>query len=226
MASQDYKVVFEKLETLLPELHGQVQIGINKLEKIQQEEKVVKQQEAEINANENFTYKANKGRFRKIPLELGSCTTSCLKCNYTCHENCCQLNDQDKKGCWAMDDKGYCRECPGKCYWSVHINVPYRIEYYQVTETCTYDDMKMRYDTAKRLKQSAKDIIAKNEKELIAMQVEVCKVIGQIQQCIKRLEEMDKSGEHTELYKRTRRISTKEKGKAWWELFQSGGICP
>ena len=153
----------EQLETLIPGLQRQVKFGLNQLSEIEQEEKVIEQHEAEIASNKDFTYTLDVPKVKKIPRPT-AVTTTCLTCNYTCHESCGIPNDARKAGCWAMDGNGYCTICPGKCIWSVHANLPYLFEQYVVTETRTYQNLKERYDTAKTGKEKVNVMKAKKKK--------------------------------------------------------------
>ncbi len=41
-----------------------------------------------------------------------------------------------------MDNNGYCRYCPQKCFWDTHTNVPYIIKFLEVEEERILDDLK------------------------------------------------------------------------------------
>ena len=71
-----------ELETLIPGLQQQVHVGLSHLDEIEQEEHALKQHEAEIAANEEFTYTVEVSKPRKRPLP-GTVTTTCLTCNFT-----------------------------------------------------------------------------------------------------------------------------------------------
>ena len=179
----------DQLQTLIPGLQEQVRIGMIQMDVMQQEERILKQHEAELNANKDFEYSIDVTKFRQIKLEPGIHTTTCSICNFTCHKDCKIPNDEDKAGCWAMTD-GSCRVCPEKCIWSNHKNVPYIHEYYTTEETRTSADLKRKYDTAKSGKEKAEAMLTLNEEKLINMQVEVYLLIEQAQKSIRRLEEI------------------------------------
>ena len=67
--------------------------------------------------NKDFNYTVTITKQRKVNLRRGHYVTSCLTCNYTCHEDCIYNNDCDKWQCSAMDDgdinTASCRVCPG-----------------------------------------------------------------------------------------------------------------
>ena len=179
----------ERLETLIPGLEQQVKIGLSRLDEIQQEERVLQQHEAEINANKDFKYTLTVNKHRKVPLR-GVYTTNCLKCSFTCHDNCIYANDEDKAGCRAMNRKGYCNVCPQKCHWQNHSNTPYYFEYYDEIEERTYDDLKKRYETAQSDKNKSQSMIASNESILTLLQAKVFSLVDLIRTSIHRLDEI------------------------------------
>lgn len=179
----------EQLESLIPGLQQQVRVGLSHLDEIQQEERALRQHEAEITANEDFIYHVDVTKFRKHPLP-NTVTTTCLQCNFTCHENCAYSNDGDKYRCCAMDVAGNCTVCPKNCHWDEHANLPFHIEYYTERESRTSDDLKKRYETAKTGKEKVKSMIVKNEGILHNLQAYVFSVIDNARRSIKRLNEI------------------------------------
>ena len=168
----------KQLETLIPGLQEQVQIGLSQLDTIRQEELVLKQHEAEIIANKNFEYDIEVTKFRKVPLH-GVHTTTCMTCNFTCHDKCIFSNDSDKARCSAMKD-GNCTICPQKCPWNRHSNIPFRFDYYTTTERRTYDNLKQSYETAKTGKEKIAEMIQENEGRLQMLQTQVYTLIDQV----------------------------------------------
>ena len=163
-------------------------MGLSRLDEIQQEERVLQQHEAEINANKDFTYCIKVNKHRKIPLQ-GVYTTNCLQCSFTCHDNCAFANDEDKKRCIAMR-YGYCTVCPNKCRWKKHSNTPYYFEYYYEYEKRTYDDLKKRYDTAQSSKNKTQSMISSSERILVQLQAQVYALLDQMRFSIHRLDEI------------------------------------
>ena len=179
----------EKLETLIPKLQEQIRIGMSLLNDTKQEEAILKQHEADISANKDFEYTIEVPKFRKIDLKPGLYTTTCQICNFTCRNNCIYANNEERRKCPAMK-RDYCTVCPKRCHWSQHSNVPYIIEYYQDMETRTSDDLKRRYDSAKRGKETAEAMIAENEDKLVAQHVEVNLLIEKAHKSISRLRQI------------------------------------
>lgn len=179
----------EQLETLIPGLQQQVKVGLSQLDVIQQEERILKQHEADIAANQNFTYELDVAKFNKIPKPY-STTTTCIVCTFTCHENCAYPDDDSKRSCCAIGSDGYCTVCPEKCYWQKHRNLPYIIEYYTVKEKRTYNNLKQRYESAKQGKEKVEEMMQIKEKKLADLQSAVYAIIEKVTNSIKRLDEI------------------------------------
>lgn len=137
----------KELETLVKGLRPQLDEGLHKLETLRQESTILKQHQADIANNRNFTYEVDEPCTKRIELEPGIHVTNCLTCNRTCHDNCAFADDRDKIRCSAMKN-GYCKICPGGCVWSQHANNPYKYEYYVEKKRGTYEDLKRKYENA------------------------------------------------------------------------------
>ena len=139
----------EQLQAFLEDLNPQITIGLNKIEKMRQEELILQHHKMEIETNKKFTYTVDIARPRQIDLKgTGRHTKTCLRCNFTCHKDCAYANDSNKSKCCAMGPDGNCTICTMHCLWSEHRKLPYLIEYETVTETRTSDDLKKKYEKA------------------------------------------------------------------------------
>ena len=181
--------VRQQLETLIPGLQVQVKVGLNQMDVIQQEEVALKIHEKSIMENKNFTYHIKVQKIKKVDLPAGTNTTTCRKCNFTCHDDCPYSNDRSKANCCAMSG-GYCTVCPGHCYWSDHSNVPYRIDYYTETVTKTYNAMKELHDKAESGKQRVERLLLEKQRQLRDLENEVFSLIKQVQESNERLSEI------------------------------------
>ena len=111
----------------------------------------MQQREKEIETNKDFTYEVEINKPRQVDISgQGKYTTTCLKCNFTCHKNCAYANDNDKHRCGAMDSSGNCTVCSDHCCWNEHKNLPFVWVYETVKETRTSEDLKEKYDIAKK----------------------------------------------------------------------------
>lgn len=182
----------EQLQTLIEGLNPQITKGLNKIEEMRQEELVLQHHVKEIETNKDFTYEVGVTKPRYVSLQgTGRHTTTCLKCNYTCHQDCKIADDCNKRGCWAMDKTtGDCRICTLNCSWSDHKNLPYLIEYETVTETRTSADLQAKYETAVSGKSKVEGMIQQLELFLQGVHTGVMTMIHRAQQSLHRLDEI------------------------------------
>ena len=185
----------ETLEVTIQGLQPQIQLGLSKIDELRQERQMLKDHEADILTNQDFTYRVEVTKQRKIDLPLGTYTTNCLTCNYTCHESCAYADDDDKYKCSAMRSgrgtlNAECGVCPKKCSWKVHKNTPYRFELYQDYETRTSDELKTRYESAMSSKEQLESVIKEMKKELDTMNMAVLRKMEQARRSVQRLQEI------------------------------------
>ena len=179
----------QQLENLIPGLQVQVKVGLNQMDAIQQEKEALKVHEKSILENKNFTYYVKEQKIKKVDLPTGTNTTTCRKCNFTCHDDCIYSDDRSKSGCCAMSG-GYCTVCPNRCYWEEHSNVPYRIDYYSEPVKKTYDAQKELHDKAESGKQRLERLLAGKQQQLHSLEIEVYGLIKQVQESNGRLSEI------------------------------------
>ncbi|CAJ1073079.1 uncharacterized protein LOC117809023 [Xyrichtys novacula] len=180
----------QQLETSVEGLQKQVKVGLAKLEEIKETTEKLKEHEAEINRNKDFTFEVNIIKPFQIHQTGGGYLFNCQQCDFTCHDNCFCTADKDKIKCSAVGPDGYCRVCPGKCIWSVHFNQKYKWEYRNVTETKTVEELKKKYDIAKVAKSPLEALIKKLNAEYDEVQAEVQRLMDESTRCINRLKEI------------------------------------
>ena len=182
----------EQLQTLIEGLNPQITVGLNKIEEMRQEELVLQYHVSEIETNKDFTYEVVVTKPNYIDLKgTGKHTTTCLKCNYTCHQDCQIADDSNKRGCWAMDKTtGNCKICTLNCIWSDHKNLPYIIKYESVVETRTSADLQMKYERAVSGKSKIEGMIEQLEEFLQGVHSSVMTMINKAQQSLRRLDEI------------------------------------
>ena len=189
---QTREVLFEReqLNNFVEKISQQMQLGLTKINELHQDERAVKDHEAEILASKDFTYKVKVQKQRKIDLQgKGIYTTNCFKCSYTCHEKCRWPNDEDKIKCCAMKN-GFCTICPKKCKWDEHKNTPYRYKWYEVTETRTIDELQRRYNIATSGKFKVEALMESLDNDLKKMHKHVIQLMHQIKESLQRLSEI------------------------------------
>ncbi|KAK2822858.1 hypothetical protein Q5P01_022923 [Channa striata] len=99
-------------------------------------------------------------------------------------------NDNEKRGCAAVDNAGMCTVCPGKCVWNVHFNQTYRWEYVRVKEKQTLQELKDEYEKATKEKMTVQQLIERQEEEILRLQGVVVSLMDQSATCITRLQEI------------------------------------
>ena len=120
----------ESIEITIINLRPKLDAGLTLMESYKKQIKAIEMNKDIINKSKNFKIQTTQPDIQKVDLPPGTNTTTCLKCNRTCHEVCQLADNNDKKYCWAINqNSGYCNQCPGKCYWDLHKNTPYKIVY-------------------------------------------------------------------------------------------------
>ena len=138
----------KKLEETLSCLRPELDKTLSVRESIRQNIRIVERNKDQMKANKNFKITTTIQKPEKKPLPPRIHTTTCRNCNRTCHNDCSIPLDSDKSKCVAMDSDGDCHVCPQKCYWDMHSNVAYVIEYIDQTETTTAEDLYRKYHDA------------------------------------------------------------------------------
>merc|ERR1712173_575339 len=114
------------LENLVLQIQRNIRSGVNQLETMRQEAKVIDKYASDIDANKDFLYTVEEEVMEKVDISgQGIHTTTCLSCNFTCHKSCAYADDKDKRSCCMMDKSGNCTACPCKGHWTGHKNLPY-----------------------------------------------------------------------------------------------------
>ena len=181
----------EQLYVSLESLKDQIKLGLDKMEEMRQEELVLQKHELEIEANKEFTFKVTITKPVHVSLEgTGQHTTTCIKCQSTCHKSCKIADERKKFNCSAMGQEGKCRICPLSCIWSDHKNVPYLIKNEVFTEQRTLECLKMKYLKAADEKAIEKQMMKSLAVSLENVHVAVLNKIRQAQKSVRRLNEI------------------------------------
>ena len=181
-------------EVAIQGLQPQIQLALSKIDDLRQERQMLKDCEADILTNKEFTYKVKVTKQRMVNHPAGTYTLNCLQCNYTCHDNC-PYSDEDKYKCTAMavgrgTQSATCGVCPGKCSWTRHKNNRYRFELYHDYETRTSDELKTQYESAMSSKEQLEHVIENMKKELDTMNMAVLRKMEQARRSVQRLQEI------------------------------------
>ena len=144
----------------------------------------------DLNDSKNFKQIIQVPKVRKIDKAPGCYALTCLICSKTCHSTCSIKDDDDKKGCSAMDRNGYCKYCPKKCHWTEHKSSPYILEEYLENEEVTLEDLKNRYYDSQKKLSVKKQLFNGAKEELIKLNVECITTQSLITQSINRLRQI------------------------------------
>jgi len=178
-----------QLQADVEALQAETRRGLAKLNECKQEWEVVQRNNSMINDNKDFKYKATEIKMRKETYATGY-DTNCLTCNNTCHFPCHIPKDEEKSQCAAMDPEGNCRICAGKCHWSVHHNVGYRIVHDEITVDKEYHDMRDKYQGACTGKVNAEKLMVQIRLEFETIQRKVLETIDSIRKANNELKEI------------------------------------
>ena len=151
-----------RIDLYIEELQNQVIMGLAKQEQLRVEQKLLRDQEAKVNNNKNFTYTVKEPEVVKLPIKGAQTNTTCVHCNVTCHKTCSIEQDEAKHRCWAMQTGTIpvkCRICPNHCQWDVHKNTKYHYVTREVWKERTSKELKARYETAQGKRLSARQIV-------------------------------------------------------------------
>jgi hypothetical protein len=177
------------LETLLLELRRKAELEISRLEQLHQEAQVMESFEAQIKANEPFTYTIRELKVVQEDISrLGIHTMTCMTCNFTCLSSC-DIDNKDMAGCVAMErPTGDCLVCPQHCHWDKHKSVPYICKIVEEEVIKTDEDLRTKYLKATDDNQS-KELMIKNLGEMFAkLQKEHSWTIYNIRRIIEKLQ--------------------------------------
>ncbi|KAK3591693.1 hypothetical protein CHS0354_040624 [Potamilus streckersoni] len=179
----------KQLEAIIEGLQPQIMEGLNVINTIKQEKRVIEQHKADIVANKEFEYEVEEIHQRKITLAVGEYVTNCLTCNRTCHYPCSIPKDNEKKECAAMDRSGYCTNCPKHCIWSQHVNNQYRFEFFPQKIKRTSEDLKRRYDIAQGKEREHSIYLQTVKAKFDKVGSNVFAMIKRVRDCIIKLQE-------------------------------------
>ena len=186
----------EHLEVCIQGLLPQINEGISTINRITKETQFLKDVERNADKYKNYTISTEVTKQRIIMLKPGEYVTNCVVCNRTCHFPCTIPNDGNKFNCGAMSldeqdtSKRTCTVCPNKCHWKNHVNGDRRLEYYQVQELITLEELKAKYEKATHEIGTTEDMIKRKTAELLQIEYEVYSRIRKVHNCVKRLDEI------------------------------------
>ena len=186
--TQQVMTEHKTLELSIKGLQTEIRLGLNKMEQLEREKAVLKQYEADLETNRNFTYTIEEETTEAVAVVTGQYTTNCNHCKRTCHDRCSENEDSRKSACSAMSG-GYCTVCPGKCHWSKHTNQPYIYRVKRVTVTKCAEELRHKYQDAK-YKHDALNSNGRLQEEFDEVQARVMRMVKDVRDCTTRLEKI------------------------------------
>lgn len=175
----------KRLEVLIQDLRGQIVAGIGKIRELQEENKVLNQHKADIEASKDFTYTVT------VTYQVGKDTkkrvTNCISCGVTCHFDC--ACNKDKHNCRVMKNK-FCTVCPRKCHHTKHVNQLFYYEPVQEEEERTYEDLKARYDDATSKLTQSELVLRGLNNDIVRVKEDVIAKVKEAHKTLQRLEEI------------------------------------
>ncbi len=163
---------------------------LTKMEELRKTKQMIENHSDQIKANKNFKYSVTVSKGDKINITNGQCTTNCSKCSMSCHFPCTLSITADKQKCAAMGRDGFCKSCPLKCKWDLHLNQNYHWIFQDVTETRTYEEILKKYEEAVQRKLSTEGVVHALESELEQIKYDLKLDITTIAACLQRLDEI------------------------------------
>jgi GTP-binding protein EngB required for normal cell division len=149
----------QSLENSIKNLSNSLQMGLRTMESIRQTLDAIQNANLNINASKGFEVRTKVTVWKTIDAPVGQYTTTCVRCNRTCHENCSYGPGESKEGCCAIGGNGYCTECPGRCHHSIHQNLPILLVSEEKEVVVTDKDLEKRYyDEKSKLSKQAQYI--------------------------------------------------------------------
>ncbi|XP_037837915.1 uncharacterized protein LOC119618057 [Kryptolebias marmoratus] len=210
----------QELESSVEDLQKQVKLGLAKFEKIRQTSKKLEENEEEIRKNANFEFYVIVTKPVAVDIsQTGHFISNCEQCHVTCHFPCKIKNDDEKRGCFAMGQDGYCTVCPGRCFWNVHFNKNYRWEYQVFKEKQTLEELKEKYKKATGEKLTLQQLIDRLKADYKRVQDEVVRLMEKAVNCLNRLKEiaLNRNPLSTPQYIHLLIEGEKQEGKPGWE---------
>ena len=179
----------EKLEAAVQGLQRQMDACLGEMEVLRQEELILQKYEAQINANQDFTYTVDVPYYEAIPItNPGEYVTNCLHCKITCHHPCGIPDDGDKWRCAAMDNGGSnsarCERCDGKCSWRLHKNTGETLELRYKKDVRNFDDLKQKFDDASSKKKGSDKLIEGHARLLQKAHADLHALIEEARACL------------------------------------------
>ena len=178
----------EKLEVMMQDIQQNIKVSLAKLEELETEKKILKENEAYIDRNKDFSYETLQPVLHRMRLPNSNYAMNCTICKKTCHSRCRYRNEEIKK-CLAMEGD-HCKFCPYKCHWNKHKSEPFIYELRREQVTKTSEELKKRYNDAIGKKSTTEQFIEKCQFDLDCLKEESVYLADKARMCLKRLNQI------------------------------------
>jgi GTP-binding protein EngB required for normal cell division len=180
-----------QLQVRLDALDRDKSTELDLLAQIDAETRKIRNNAATIDASKEYQLTVMEKKFKLVTLPAGVHTTTCQKCNFTCHLNCVFENNADKARCSAMDPStGHCTVCQGKCPWQVHYNQPHRVDWYYEPKTEIITEKKTAFDDAVAAKSLSEHVLARLTARRTAASAKLDGLLREVHAALSRLNEI------------------------------------
>ncbi|CAG0884297.1 unnamed protein product [Darwinula stevensoni] len=155
---------------------------------------MLKQYEAKLEANKDFTYTVKVQKQEMVDLETGVYATNCLRCNFTCHYPCTMPHVLLIDRCIAMPfvmetgEATHCTVCPAQCPPDQHVNNQYRFVLYEEDETKTSDELKAKYEQATGKKATTEGIVKNLFNNFNQERANILNLTKRAHECLQKLD--------------------------------------
>ena len=184
------------LEDALTNIQENIMLGVNELEKLNKEKKVLKKYQQEIDGKKHIEYQVNEQFTELADVPEGFIAINCKKCNVTCLKTRYPWKNSNLEDCWLFrdvsgkaDNTG-CHKCPSECEWDAH---KCEEKYYVIKTrkiTKTLGELQESYKDAEGKKMTAEQIIKECQERIDQVGDETVKLVEKAKGCIEKLDKI------------------------------------
>ena len=184
------------LEDALTNIQENIMLGVNELEKLNKEKKVLKKYQQEIDGKKHIEYQVNEQFTELANVPEGFTAINCKKCNVTCLKTRYPWKDSNLEDCWLFrdvsgkaDNTG-CHKCPLECEWNAH---KCEEKYYVIKTkriTKTLGELQESYKDVEGKKMTAEQIIKECQERIDQVGDETVKLVEKARRCIEKLDKI------------------------------------
>uniref|UniRef100_A0A0N7ZA04 Septin-type G domain-containing protein n=1 Tax=Scylla olivacea TaxID=85551 RepID=A0A0N7ZA04_SCYOL len=184
----------KSIEVYIEGIQNEIKVGLSKLNTLEEEKKLLKEHELEIDLNKNFTVVVEEDVFEKKSSDgifKFRGMRNCLKCERTCCQNClAAIFGFSGTWCYAMDKSYMCIVCPLHCSLDDHEVCDYMFYVTRKKVEKTVDEIRERYEKAKGKKLTAQNLIEEIQAEYENGKKKILYMADCVRKSLERLREI------------------------------------